>query len=94
MARNTVNTTVSLDPADALFPHWTTSITASELFREVLAEQMAYREIDRAERVALVGDALEPRERNLDDLVEQTSSVEELESLLEPTWLDTCSNDE
>lgn len=75
---------VSLDPADTLFLRWTTSINAFGLFQEALAEQMAYRDIDHTELVALVGDALEPRERNLHDL----------ESLLESTCPDTCSTDE
>lgn len=78
MSRNTVNTTVSIMPADALFLSWATGINASGLFREALAEQMAYRDIDRDELSNLVDDALTDSDRDLDDLLEQTSSIEDM----------------
>ncbi|WP_135536440.1 hypothetical protein [Halostella pelagica] len=83
MARNTVNTTVSIMPADALFLSWATGINASGLFREALAEQMAYRDIDRDELSALVDKALTETDRDLDDLLEQTSNIEDMNALLE-----------
>ncbi|AAC82862.1 Vng6105h (plasmid) [Halobacterium salinarum NRC-1] len=83
MSRNTVNTTVSIMPADALFLSWATGINASGLFREALAEQMAYRDIDRDELSNLVDDALTDSDRDLDDLLEQTSSIEDMNALLE-----------
>jgi hypothetical protein len=66
MSRNTVNTTVSIIPADALFLSWATGINASGLFREALAEQMVYRDIDCNEpsRESLTGTS-----RDLDDLL-------------------------
>ena len=83
MTRNTVNTTVSIEPPDALFLSWATGINASGLFREALAEQMAYRDIDRDELSNLVDDALTDSDRDLDDLLEQTSSIEDMNALLE-----------
>ncbi|MDQ2052636.1 hypothetical protein RBH26_19440 [Natronolimnohabitans sp. A-GB9] len=85
MAQNTVTTTVSVMPADALFLSWATSINASGLFREALAEQMAYRDIDRPELVMLVDEALRDDEYDLDDLTERTSDLEDLQALLEPS---------
>ncbi len=70
-------------PADVLFLHWATSLNASGLFREALAEQMTYRNIDRDELVALVDEALHDKTYDLDELVEQTSDLEDLEELLE-----------
>lgn len=83
MVRNTINTTVSIMPVDALFLSWATGINASGLFREALAEQMAYRDIDRNELSRLVDEALTNSDRDLDDLLEQTSSIEDLNALLE-----------
>lgn len=83
MSRNTVNTTVSIMPADALFLSWATGINASGLFREALAEQMAYRDIDRDELSTLTEEALTDTDRDLDDLLEQTSSIEDMNALLE-----------
>ncbi|GAB7011413.1 hypothetical protein [Halorubrum trueperi] len=83
MSRNTVNTTVSIMPADALFLSWATGINASGLFREALAEQMAYRDIDRDELSNLVDDALTDNNRDFEDLLEQTSSIEDMNALLE-----------
>ncbi|PGF14588.1 hypothetical protein CP556_21075 [Natrinema sp. CBA1119] len=83
MSRNTVNTTVSIMPADALFLSWATGINASGLFREALAEQTAYRDIDRDELSNLVDDALTDSDRDLDGLLEQTSSIEDMNALLE-----------
>jgi hypothetical protein len=83
MSRNTVNTTVSIIPADALFLSWATGINASGLFREALAEQMAYPDIDRDELSALVDEALTDSSRDLDDLLEQTSSIEDMNALIE-----------
>jgi len=83
MSRNTVNTTVSIKPADALFLSWATGINASGLFREALTEQMAYRDIDRDELSNLVDEALTDTGRDLDDLLEQTSSIEDMNTLLE-----------
>lgn len=91
MGRNTVNTTVSVQPADALFLSWATGINASGLFREALAEQMAYRDIDRHQLVALVEEALQD-DHDLDDLIEQTASLEDLEALLEPNNNDARPN--
>jgi len=76
MARNTVNTTVSIEPPDALFLSWASGINASGLFREALAEQMAYRDIDRDELSILIEEALTDTNRDLDDLLDQTSSIE------------------
>ncbi len=83
MSRNTVNTTVSIMPADALFLSWATGINASGLFREALDEQMAYRDIDRNELSTLTEEALIDTDRDLDDLLEQTSSMEDINALLE-----------
>lgn len=83
MSRNTVNTTVSIKPADALFLSWATGINASGLFREALAEQMTYRDIDRDELSTLTEEALTDTSRDLDDLLEQTSSIDDLNALLE-----------
>jgi len=83
MARNTVNTTVSIEPPDALFLSWASGINASGLFREALAEQMAYRDIDRDELSILIEEALTDTNRDLDDLLDQTSSIEDLNALLE-----------
>lgn len=83
MSRNTVNTTVSIEPADALFLSWATGINASGLFREALAEQMAYRDIDRDELSTLTEEALTDTNRDLDDLLEQTSNIDDLNALLE-----------
>lgn len=82
MSRNTVNTTVSVDPADALFLEWTSSINASGLFREAVAEQMEYRGIDRDKLGTFVEEALSEEHTDLEDLVTQTSSMEDLEALL------------
>lgn len=90
MSRNTVNTTVSIMPADALFLSWATGINASGLFREALAEQMAYRDIDRDELSNLVDDALTDSDRDLDDLLEQTSSIEDMNALLEADSSTDC----
>jgi len=83
MSRNTVNTTVSTMPADALFLSWATGINASGLFREALAEQMAYRDIDRDELSSLVDEVLIDSSRDLNDLLEQTSSIDDMNALLE-----------
>ena len=83
MSRNTVNTTVSIEPADALFLSWATGINASGLFREALAEQMTYRDIDRDELSTLTEEVLTDTNRDLDDLLEQTSSIDDLNALLE-----------
>ena len=83
MSRNTVNTTVSIKPADALFLSWATGINASGLFREALAEQMTYRDIDRDELSTLTKEALTEPSRGLDDLLEQTTNIEDLHALLE-----------
>lgn len=83
MSRNTVNTTVSIKPADALFLSWATGINASGLFREALAEQMTYRDIDRDELSTLTEEALTDTSRDLDDLLEQTSGMDDLNALLE-----------
>ena len=83
MSRNTVNATVSIVPADALFLNWATGINASGLFREALAEQVAYRDIDRDELSSLVDEVLTDSSRDLDDLLEQTSSIEDMNALLE-----------
>ncbi|WP_353635600.1 hypothetical protein ABSL23_17275 (plasmid) [Halobacterium sp. NMX12-1] len=83
MSRNTVNTTVSIKPADALFLSWATGINASGLFREALTEQMTYRDIDRDELSTLAEEALTDTSRDLDDLLEQTSSIDDLNALLE-----------
>jgi len=85
MTRTTVNTTLSIDPPDALFLSWATGINASGLFREALAEQMTYRDIDRDELSALIEEALTDTDCDLDDLLEQTSSIEDLNALLEAT---------
>ncbi|MEE6209232.1 hypothetical protein U3A55_03525 [Salarchaeum sp. III] len=83
MSRNTVNTTVSIKPADALFLSWATGINVSGLFREALAELMTYRDIDRDELSTLAEEALTDTSRDLDDLLEQTSSIDDLNALLE-----------
>ncbi|AAG20739.1 hypothetical protein PNP59_14345 [Halobacterium salinarum] len=83
MSQNTVNTTVSIKPADALFLSWATGTNASGLFREAVAEQMMYRDIDRDELSTLTEEALTETSRDLDDLLEQTSSIEDLNTLLE-----------
>jgi len=83
MSRNTVNTTVSTMPAVALFLSWATGINASGLFHEALAEQMAYRDIDRDELSTLTEEALTDTDRDLDDLLEQTSNMEDMNALLE-----------
>jgi len=83
MSRNTVNATVSIVPADALFLSWATGINASGLFREALAEQMAYRDIDRDELSSLVDEVLTDSSRDLNDLLEQTSSIDDMNALLE-----------
>jgi len=83
MSRNTVNATVSIVPADALFLSWATGINASGLFREALAEQMAYRDIDRDELSSLVDEVLIDSSRDLNDLLEQTSSIDDMNALLE-----------
>ncbi|AGB33965.1 hypothetical protein C488_20722 [Natrinema pellirubrum DSM 15624] len=83
MSRNTVNTTVSIKPADALFLSWATGINASGLFREALTEQMTYRDIDRDELSTLAEEALTDTSRDLEDLLEQTSSIDDLNALLE-----------
>ncbi|AQL41636.1 hypothetical protein BV210_02405 [Halorientalis sp. IM1011] len=85
MTRNMVTTTVSVDPADALFLDWATGINASGLFREALSEQMDYRDIDRDELVALVEEALRDDDIELTDLYEQTSCVDDLETVLATT---------
>ncbi len=58
MSQHTVNATVPIKPADALFPSWATSINASGLFREAVAEQMMYRDIDRDELSTLTEETL------------------------------------
>lgn len=83
MSRNTVNTTVSIMPTDALFPSWATGINASRLFREALAEQIAYQDVGRDEFSTLIDEALIDTNRDLDDLLDQTSSVEDTNALLE-----------
>jgi hypothetical protein len=83
MARDTPHTTVSIKPVDALFLSWATGINASGLFREALTEQMTYRGIDRNRLSALVEEALANDEKELEDLREQTSSIEDLENLIE-----------
>jgi len=83
MSQHTVNATVPIKPADALFPSWATSINASGLFREAVAEQMMYRDIDRDELSTLTEETLTETSRDLDDLLEQTSSIEDLDTLLE-----------
>lgn len=70
-------------PADALFLSWATGINASRLFREALAEQMAYRDIDRDELSTLTEEALTNTDRDLDDLLEQTSGIEDMNALFE-----------
>ncbi|WP_440992339.1 hypothetical protein [Haloarchaeobius baliensis] len=82
MTRNTVNTTVSLRPADAVFLEWASGVNASGLFREELADQMAYRGIDRRQLVSLVDQALDAG-ADLDDLLEQTTDMDDLEALLD-----------
>jgi len=52
-------------------------INASGLFREALAEQMAYRDIDRDELSILIEEALTDTNRDLDDLLDQTSTIVE-----------------
>ena len=80
-----LTTTVSIDPADALFLNWAPGINASGLFREALSEQMDYRDIDRDELVALVEEALRDEETELTDLYERTSNIDDLEAVLENT---------
>jgi hypothetical protein len=66
MTRNTITVTVSTMPSDTSFLSWATRINASGLFREALAEQMVYRDIDCNEpsRESLTGTS-----RDLDDLL-------------------------
>lgn len=85
MPRNTVNTTVSVDPADMLFLDWATGINASGLFREALSEQMSYRDIERDELVDLVEDVLRENDRTLADLRAQTACIADLEAMHENT---------
>ena len=80
-----VTTTVSIDPADALFLEWASGINASGLFREALSEQMDYRDIDRDELVALVEEVLCDEETELTDLYERTSDIDDLEAVLANT---------
>jgi len=44
---------------------------------------MAYRDIDRDELSILIEEALTDTNRDLDDLLDQTSSIEDLNALLE-----------
>jgi hypothetical protein len=85
MSRDIPHTTVSIKPADALFLSWATGINASGLFREALTEQMTYRGIDRNRLSELVEEALADGDHELEDLLDQTSSIEELENLIETT---------
>ncbi|MDF9748464.1 MULTISPECIES: hypothetical protein [Natrinema] len=80
-------------PADALFLSWATGINASGLFREALAEQMAYRDIERDRLVALLEEALRDDDRDLDDLIEQTSCFEDLENLLDTPSVNSVSHE-
>jgi len=75
MSRNTVNTTVSIKPADALFLSWATGINASGLFREALTEQMTYRDIDRDVLSTLAEEALTDTSRDLDDLLNRPPAL-------------------
>ncbi|ELZ88839.1 hypothetical protein C453_01210 [Haloferax elongans ATCC BAA-1513] len=54
------------------------------MFREALTEQMTFREIERSQLIRQVDAALRAG-YDLDDLVAQTSSMEDLDALLEPT---------
>jgi len=70
---------------------WASGINASGLFREALAEQMAYRDIDRDELSILIEEALTDTNRDLGDLLDQTSSIEDLNALLNQTLQTTSS---
>ncbi|MFC3958928.1 hypothetical protein [Halovivax cerinus] len=85
MEANTVTTSISIEPADALFLSWAAGINASGLFREALAEQMAYRNVDRDRLVDLVDRTVRTDGRDLDELCERTSCLEDLEALLDAT---------
>ncbi|WP_323174747.1 hypothetical protein [Natrialba sp. PRR66] len=93
MGKRTTTTTISVMPADALFLSWATGINASGLFREALAEQMTYRDIERDRLVALVEEALSDEERDLDELINQTSCLEDLEDSLDTSRIDSVSHE-
>ncbi|WP_238717463.1 hypothetical protein [Natronorubrum halophilum] len=80
-------------PADALFLSWATGINASGLFREALAEQMTYRNIERDRLVALIEEALRDEDRDLDDLIDQTSCLEDLENILNTPNVNSVSHE-
>lgn len=80
-------------PADALFLSWATGINASGLFREALAEQMAYRDIERDRLVALIEEALRDDDHDLDALIDQTSCLEDLENILDTPNVNSVSHE-
>ncbi|AGB17386.1 hypothetical protein Halru_2815 [Halovivax ruber XH-70] len=85
MESTKVTTSISIQPADAVFLSWAAGINASGLFREALSEQMAYRDIDRNRLIELVERTVQDGDRDLDDLCKHTSSLDDLEAILEET---------
>ncbi|WP_247729554.1 hypothetical protein [Halovivax limisalsi] len=66
-----------------MFLSWATGINASGLFREALSEQMSYRNIDRHQLVDLVERTLRDENRDLEELCERTTGLDDLEALIE-----------
>jgi hypothetical protein len=94
MEGKTVTTSISIRPADALFLSWATGINASGLFREALSEQMTYRDINRQRLVELVERTVQDGSRDLDELCERTSCLEDLEAILDSQDQPISSSDE
>jgi len=82
MARNTVNTTVSIEPPDALFLSWASGINASDSSAKHWPSRWPI-ETSTATSSILIEEALTDTNRDLDDLLDQTSSIEDLNALLE-----------
>jgi len=84
MARNTVNTTVSIEPPDALFLSWASGINASDSSAKHWPSRWPIEtSTATSSRSSSIEEALTDTNRDLDDLLDQTSSIEDLNALLE-----------
>jgi hypothetical protein len=76
------STTVTVEKMDLLFLKWNSHINASDLYREAIREVMEDHDVSPHELRTLVERA-EEAGIDLDDLVEATDRVEDLERLVE-----------
>jgi len=76
MARNTVNTTVSIEPPDALFLSWASGINASDSSAKHWPSRWPIETSTATSSRSSSREALTDTNRDLDDLLDQTSSIE------------------